>query len=165
MGGSCVILISYATDIPPETQTEGQDQKTQEVGGETQRSFLLLWWKFDFCVILLTLSAHGLKAAASGVGKAASSPWRGGPRLWPCPHLSWSHWCSECVWKTNRWIERFRGAQTQTQTSGWLFSNDSSEITQEWARIHKCLLFIFSALGSLSYLSINCKMMSLLISL
>lgn len=37
MGGSRVILISYATDIPPETQTEGQDKKTQEVGRETQR--------------------------------------------------------------------------------------------------------------------------------
>ena len=59
------------------------------------------------CGVVLTLSARGRRAAASGAWRAASSPSRGEPTPGPCPHPSWSRWVSECVWKkSKRQLER-----------------------------------------------------------
>lgn len=70
--GSHVILISYEKDIPPQTQKEGKGEEDTR-GGEVYQ-VIFKTHSLTFGSFSLTLLTRGLKAAASGVWKAASSP-------------------------------------------------------------------------------------------
>lgn len=70
--GSITRHLNFIYHIPPQTQQKGQDKEKRREGKIYQVIFKDS--EFNFFAVLLTLSTHGLKAAASGVWKVASSP-------------------------------------------------------------------------------------------